>query len=334
MRFDYQQATALSQAVTSGASHTSQRRSSGVDFIAGGTDLIQLMQEHVHDSDMVVDITTLPDLDVIDVNPDGLRLGASARMAAVAAHPTVQQQYPVIAQALLASASPQVRNLATVGGNLLQRTRCGYFRDVAAPCNKRDPGTGCPAIAGHNRMHAVLGVSDNCIAAYAGDFASALVILDATVEVAGSGGTRTVAVADLHRTPGDTPHVETQLRPGDLITRIDVPASRVAVRSHYLKVRDRASFEWAVTSAAVAMELDADDVVRDARVAVGGVATKPWRLFSVEAALRGRPLTYELCQAAASSAANGAVTHGGNAYKTVLLERTVVRALAEVGGLR
>ena len=244
MRFDYQPARTLADAVASEARHTSHRGGqAGIDFIAGGTDLIQLLQEHVHDSRLIVDITTLPGLDEIEVAPSGARMGALARMATVAAHPGLQQRYPVVTQALLASASPQVRNLATLGGNLLQRTRCGYFRDAATPCNKRDPGSGCSAIEGHNRMHAVLGVSDDCIAAYAGDLATALIVLDATLQIVGPGGTRTVALADLHLLPGSTPHMETKLHPGELITRIDIPPSRAAARSHYLKVRDRASFE-------------------------------------------------------------------------------------------
>ena len=335
MRFDYQPTTTVADAVALGARHTSDRtHPSGVDFIAGGTDLIQLLQEHVHDEPAVVDVTTLPGLAAIEVGPGGARLGALARMATVAAHPGLQQRYPVVTQALLASASPQVRNLATLGGNLLQRTRCGYFRDAAVPCNKRDPGTGCPAITGRNRMHAVLGVSGACIAAYAGDLATALIVLDATLQIAGPGGTRTIALADLHLLPGSTPHIETQLHPGELITRIDIPPSRAAARSHYLKVRDRASFEWAVTSAAVAIELNDAGVVLDARVAVGGVATTPWRVPSVEAALRGRPLTTDLCRQVAAAAADGAVTHGANAFKTTLIPRTVARALAEAGGLR
>lgn len=335
MRFRYEQVDTLPDAVASGARHTSDSRpASGVDFIAGGTDLIQLMQERVLDPDRIVDITTLPDLDGIEAGRDGAHLGALARMASVASHPGVQEHYPVVAEAILASASPQVRHLATLGGNLLQRTRCGYFRDAAVPCNKRRPGSGCPATHGQNRMHAVLGVSDACIAAYAGDFASALVVLDASVEIAGPVGTRMLPVADLHEMPGATPHIETQLGPGELITRIDIPPSRAAARSHYLKVRNRATFEWAVASAAVAIELDADRVVLDARVAVGGVATKPWRVPSVEAALHGRRLTTELCRQAAASAAEGAVTHGRNTFKAPLIERTVARALAQVGGLR
>ena len=335
MRFQYQPVTTVPAAVGSGAGHTSERaHPAGVDFIAGGTDLIQLLQEHVHHSHLVVDISTLPGLDTIDVGPHGARLGALTRMATAATHPGILEQYPVVPQALLASASPQVRNLATLGGNLLQRTRCGYFRDAAAPCNKRDPGSGCPAINGRNRMHAVLGVSGDCIAAYAGDLATALIVLDATVKIAGPRGIRTISLADLHELPGTTPHVETQLRPGELITRIDIPPSRAASRSHYLKVRDRASFEWAVTSAAVAIDLDDDGVVLDARVAVGGVATKPWRVPTVEAALHGRRMTIELCRRAAASAADGAVPHGRTAFKTTLIQRTVARALEEVGGLR
>ncbi len=252
-------------------------------------------------------------------------------MSDAAAHPVVQAECPVVSEALLASASAQVRNLATLGGNLLQRTRCGYFRDPGAPCEKREPGTGCPAITGQNRFHAVLGGSEHCIATYAGDFANALLVLDATVRIAGPGGERTILVGDLHRAPGATPWVETQLAPGELILSIDVPMGLAARRSHYLKVRDRASFEWSIASAAVALDLGEDGTVRDARIAAGGVATRPWRLPQVEAALRGQRLTPALAQAAAAHAAEGAVAHGRNAYKVELIRRTVARALVETG---
>ncbi len=239
----------------------------------------------------------------------------------------------MVSEALLASASAQVRNLATLGGNLLQRTRCGYFRDPGAPCEKREPGTGCPAIAGQNRFHAVLGGSEHCIATYAGDLANALLVLDATRQDRRAGRGAHDPAADLHRRPGDTPAVETQLAPGELILSIDVPTGPAARRSHYLKVRDRASFEWSIASAAVALDLGEDGTVRDVRIAVGGVATKPWRLPQVEAALQGRRLTPALAQAAAAHAADGAVPHGRNAYKVELIRRTVARALAETGAL-
>ncbi len=332
--FAYARAASIAGAAASLARHRSDGgHAPGADFLAGGTDMMQLMGEHLRNPDRVIDISALPGLDQIELRDGSLRLGALARMSDAAAHPAVQAQCPVISEALLASASAQVRNLATLGGNLLQRTRCGYFRDPGAPCEKREPGTGCPAITGQNRFHAVLGGSEHCIASYAGDFANALLVLDATVSIAGPAGERTIPLADLHRLPGDTPAVETQLAPGELILSIDVPTGPAARRSHYLKVRDRASFEWAIASAAVALDLGDDGVVRDVRVAIGGVASKPWRLPQVEAALRGQHLTAALVRATAAHAADGAVSHGRNAYKLELIRRIVARALGETGAL-
>ena len=332
--FAYRRASGLAEAVASGARHRSDgRREPGVDLFAGGTDMMQLMRENLRNPDVVVDITGLPGLDRIETIPDGLRLGALVRMSDAAANTEVRARHTVVSEALLVSASAQVRNLATLGGNLLQRTRCGYFRDPGAPCNKREPGSGCPTILGENRLHAVLGVSDRCIATYAGDFANALLALDAKVRIAGPQGERVVAVGELHRAPGQTPEVETQLAPGELITAIDLPARAVTWRSHYLKVRDRTSFEWSIASAAVALDLADGGGVRDARVAVGGVATTPWRLPAVEGALRGRRLTPALAKEAGALAGEGAVTHGRNAYKVELIRRTVARALEETGGL-
>jgi xanthine dehydrogenase YagS FAD-binding subunit len=310
--------------------HVAGRR--GAEFIAGGTDLLQLLQERVREPAELIDINRLP-LATIEVGPDGARLGALARMADVAARADMREQFPVVVEALLLSASAQVRNMATVGGNLLQRTRCLYFRDAATPCNRREPGTGCPAQDGENRTNAILGGSAHCIAAYPGDLAVALVALDARVHVQGTGGERTLPVETLHRPPGDTPHVETVLEPGDLITAIAIPASPHARRSHYLKVRDRASFEFALASAAVALEVE-DGAIRSARVAVGGVATTPWRLRHVEAALAGRPLEARIVREAAALAAEGAEPREHNAFKVPLLRRTLERALRTVGGLR
>src|SRR5919202_2787625 len=245
------------------------RNDAPVEYIAGGTDMVQLLQEYVRRPERLVSLAGLLDRR-IDVGPQGLRLGAAATMAEGAAHPAVIQQFPLIAEALLNSASPQVRNQATMGGNVLQRTRCPYFRDVGyAACNKRAPGSGCAAIGGENRWHAVLGTSDHCIAAHASDLAVALVALDATVELLSLRSSRTVRVEDFHLLPGDTPERETVLAQGELIVAVEVPASPVARRSHYLKVRERASFEFALVSAAVALELDGDRI-RQARVALGG----------------------------------------------------------------
>ncbi len=332
--FAYLRPTSLPAALATGARHTSNDADvPGNDFFGGGTDLMQLMKEHVRNPAAVVDLAALPDMDDIVVGSDAIRLGARVTMSDAAAHAGLRAHAPVLGEALLASASPQVRNLATLGGNLLQRTRCGYFRDVALPCNKREPGSGCPAIDGLNRLHAILGTSEHCIATYAGDFANALVVVDADVVVAGPRGERRVAVADLHRPPGDAPHVETALDRGELIVAIEMRPRALARRSHYLKVRDRASFEWAIASAAVAMDLSEDLTVRDVRVAVGGVATRPWRLPAVEQALRGRRVTADLCREAGSLAAAGAVANGRNAYKIPLIRRTVARALEETAGL-
>ena len=240
------------------------------------------------------------------LDANSLRIGAFARMSDVAANQDIQRQYPVIAQALLASASPQLRNMATMGGNLLQRTRCGYFRDVGFDCNKRMAGSGCPAIRGENRLHAILGGSDACIATHPSDLAVALVALDAAIELHGADGSmRTVALADFHREPGDTPQIENVLRPGEVITAITVPASPLAQHSAYLKVRDRASFEFALVSAAVALDVQGG-TIRDARVAMGGVGTKPWRAPHAEAALRGAPANDDSFRKAAALAVQGA----------------------------
>lgn len=297
-------------------------------YIAGGTDLLQLSKDNVETSARLVDLETSAAAG-IQSTQERLRLEPLARMADVAAHPDVVNGWPVLSQALLASASPQVRNMATMGGNLLQRTRCGYFRDTAFACNKRVPGSGCPAINGENRMHAILGGSDHCIATYAGDMAVALVALDARVELTGTGGVRSVGIEDFHKVPGDTPHIETVLTPGELITGIEIPASAAARRSIYLKVRDRASFEFAVVSAAVALDTDGG-TIRGVRIAAGGVGTKPWRLPEVEAALIGKSADAATLKAAADLAGEGAKPATLNGFKLVLLKRTVLRALQTV----
>jgi xanthine dehydrogenase YagS FAD-binding subunit len=292
-------------------------------FLAGGTTLVDLMKLNVLTPQHVLDINELP-LRGID-STDGLRIGALERMSDIAEHPGV---YPMISRALLLSASQQLRNMASIGGNLLQRTRCGYFRDVAMPCNKREPGSGCPAISGANRMHAVLGTSDSCVATHASDVAVALVALDTEIRLLGASGTRTVRLADFYRLPGDTPEVENDLRPGELITEVVVPRLDWAKRSTYVKVRDRQSYEFALCSAAVALDIQ-DSRIVDARVAVGGVATIPWRLAAVEAVLRGAPATLTTFTDAASVAAEGARPLSGNGFKVSLLKRTLIRALIE-----
>jgi xanthine dehydrogenase YagS FAD-binding subunit len=307
------------------------RNDAPAEYIAGGTDMVQLLQEYVRRPERLVSLAGLLD-NRIDVGPQGLRVGAAATMAEVAAHPAVMQQFPVISEALLNSASPQVRNQATMGGNLLQRTRCPYFRDVGyVDCNKRAPGLGCAAIGGENRWHAVLGTSEHCIATNASDLAVALVALDAMVEVLGAGGQRTVPLIDFYHLPGATPHLETVLDPGEVIAAITVPASPAARRSHYLKVRDRASFEFAVVSAAVALEMDGARI-RQARIALGGVGTKPWRVPQVEAALAGASLDPTALRSAAALAAQGAQGRGHNDFKIELMQRAVVRAIETAGG--
>ena len=292
-------------------------------FLAGGTTLVDLMKLNVLTPQQVQDINGLP-LRGIDTT-DGLRIGALERMSDIAAHPGV---YPAISRALLQSASQQLRNMASIGGNLLQRTRCGYFRDVNMPCNKRNPGSGCPAVNGANRMHAILGASDSCVATHASDVAVALIALDAELVLRDAAGTRTVRLADFYRLPGETPDVEHDLRPGELITEVVVPRLDWAWRSTYVKVRDRQSYEFALCSVAVALDIDDGQVV-DARVAAGGVATVPWRLPAVEDALRGAPAGVAAFEAAAEVAAEGAKPLSGNGFKVSLLRRTVVRALLE-----
>jgi len=293
-------------------------------FLAGGTTLVDLMKLNVLTPQHVLDINELP-LRGIDTS-DGLRIGTLERMSDIATHPGV---YPMISRALLLSASQQLRNMASLGGNLLQRTRCTYFRDVATPCNRREPGSGCPAISGANRMHAVLGTSDSCAATHASDVAVALVALDAEIRLVSATGSRTVKLADFYRLPGDTPEVENDLRPGELIIEVLVPRLDWASLSTYVKVRDRQSYEFALCSAAVALDVR-DSRIVDARVAVGGVATVPWRLAAVESALRGAPATLASFEDAATVAAEGARPLSANGFKVTLLKRTVVRALLEL----
>jgi xanthine dehydrogenase YagS FAD-binding subunit len=300
-------------------------------FLAGGTTLLDLMKLDVMRPETVVDINDLKhEFAEIRADPDGLHLGAFASMAETARHPGIVRDYPVIAQSLDLAASPQIRNMATLGGNVLQRTRCNYFRDGWEACNKRNPGSGCVAIGGINRKHAVLGTSRDCIAAYPGDFAQALIALDAEVRIAGTDGARTLPFERLHVAPGTTPHIETTLRTGDVILGFFVPAQPWTRHSLYLKIRDRESYEFALASAAVAVALE-DRIVRDVRVALGGVATKPWRSREAEAVLRGNPLTPENARTAADAAFASAVTHGGNEFKPELGRRTLVRALLALG---
>jgi len=304
----------------------------GTMYIAGGTNLVDLMKCGVATPRRLVDIGELPLRDV-DVRADSLRIGALVPNSDLAAHPVVRERLPVLSQALLAGASPQLRNLATLGGNLLQRTRCGYFRDLAMPCNKRAPGSGCAALDGEHRAHAILGTSEQCIATHPSDLAVALVALDAHVCVDGPDGPRTVPATTLHLPPGDSPHHETVLRPGELITGVDVATDSLGAHSHYLKVRERASYAFAMCSAAVALDVR-DGTVHAARVALGGVATTPWRAHAAEAALIGAPVGRVAFARAGDAATEGAAPRRDNAYKVELIRRVVVRALTTLTGVR
>lgn len=318
--YTYAQAHSVREAVRGTGSETA--------FLAGGTTLVDLMKLEVMSPDRVVDINQLP-LDGITLDRKGLHIGALERMSDVAAHPLVREHYPVIAQALELSASAQLRNMASIGGNLLQRTRCGYFRDVSTPCNKREPGSGCSALEGINRGHAVLGTSDACIATHPSDLAVPLVALSAVVHLTSARGNRSVPLDGFYTLPGATPEVENVLRAGELITGITVPRAPFAARSLYMKVRDRQSYEFALTSAAVALELRGNTITR-VRIAAGGVGTRPWRLPAVERALAGRHATAATFEAAVTRAAEGAQPREYNGFKPALLRRTLVRALTEL----
>jgi xanthine dehydrogenase YagS FAD-binding subunit len=299
----------------------------GARYIGGGTNLLDLCKSGVERPLRLVDIGRLA-LAGIDELPDGgVRIGALASNTAAANHALVRQRYPLLSESLLAGASPQLRNMATVGGNLLQRTRCYYFTDpTLGGCNKRTPGSGCAAMDGYNRIHAILGASASCIAVHPSDMSIALCALDAVVRVRGPHGERAIAVADFHRLPGDTPHIDTNLADSELITAVDLPPSPFASHCHYLKVRDRASFAFALVSVAAALALE-NGIVREARIVLGGVAHKPWRSADAEAELAGRPLSEESLRRAADAALNGARPLADNAYKIELARRAVVRAM-------
>ena len=326
--FDYTAATSSADAARMVAADANAR------FIAGGTTLVDLMKLEVETPGRLVDLNMLaerePALAQIAEMPDGgLRIGALVRNSDTAWNTTVKSRFPVLSEALLAGASGQIRNMATVGGNLLQRTRCWYFRDTAMPCNKREPGSGCSAIAGHNRMHAVLGTSNQCIATSPGDMPVAMAALGAVVRVRGARGERTIPITDFHVVPGAHPERETILRHGELITAVDIPALAYGQRSHYRKVRDRASYAFALASAAVILDVQGG-TVRNARVALGGIATKPWRAMDAERHLTGKRATADVFRAAADIALSGAVPRSENAFKIELAKRTLVRALTTV----
>ncbi|MEH2205672.1 MAG: xanthine dehydrogenase family protein subunit M [Nostoc sp.] len=300
-------------------------------YLAGGTSLIDLMKLNVQTPKQLVDINPLP-LTKIEVQGNGVRIGAMTSNSDVAYNPIIQERYPVLSEALLSGASPQLRNMASVGGNLLQRTRCYYFRDTAFPCNKRVPGSGCPAVEGYNRIHAILGGSDRCIATHPSDMAVAMIALDAVVQTRGPRGERSIPLVDFHLLPGETPQRETVLEHGELIVAVDLPALNFARRSHYLKVRDRASYAFAMTSVAAALDIQ-NGIIRSARIALGGVGTKPWRAFEAEKALLNKLANQATFQAAALAAIAGAKPQKYNGFKVELAKRTIVKALTTVGGM-
>ena len=333
--FIYQRATEPETAVHLAAVAKTNGVAMPAEYLAGGTTLLDLMKLNVVRPEVVVDINPLAAAGYgrIELSQNGLRLGALVRMAQAAGHPEIKTQYPVIAQSLSLAASQQIRNMASLGGNVLQRTRCTYFRDVSyTQCNKRSPGSGCAAISGVNRIHAVLGTSDQCIATYPGDFAQALIALDAAVELVGPDGTRTVPFSALHRKPGGTPDRETNLRPNEMIASFLVPAAPWCRRSLYLKVRDRESYEFALASAAVALDQQ-NGAVRTARIALGGVATVPWRAIEAERLVRDKPINGETATAAAEAAFAAAKGYGQNDFKIELGKRTLARALQQAAAL-
>ena len=304
-------------------------------FLGGGTNLIDLMKMGVETPAQLVDITRLP-MAQIEELPEGkgVRIGALARNSDVAEHGLIRERYPVLSQALLAGASPQLRNMATVGGNLMQRTRCYYFYDPAFPqCNKRNPGSGCGALNGYNRIHAILGQSEQCIATNPSDMSVALAALEAVVRVQGPNREREIPIADFHRLPGSTPNVDTNLKEDELITAVDLPATPFATRSHYLKVRDRASYAFAIVSVAVALEMDAGKKIAAVRIALGGVAHKPWRAQKAEQQLMGNSADEKNFRAAAEAELAAAKGYAYNQFKIELAKRSIVRALTTVAGM-
>lgn len=318
--FHYSRPTDVQQAV--------QMSSAASRFIAGGTNLLDLMKENISHPEHLIDITGLPLHDIQETAEGGLRIGALVSNADLAWHPLIEQRYPLLSQAILAGASPQLRNMASTGGNLLQRTRCYYFYDAAVPCNKRQPGSGCPARNGLNRIHAILGASEQCVATHPSDMCVALAALAARVHVEGRGGARVIEFADFHRLPGDAPQRDNQLADDELITAIELPADHLARHSHYLKIRDRASYAFALVSVAAALELDGDEII-DARLALGGVAHKPWRDRAVEALLIGRTVSRETFSAAADVLLQDAEPLEHNGFKVKLARRAIIRALSD-----
>lgn len=319
--FDYHQATDHDAAIELSL------RQSDARYLGGGTNLVDLMRETVERPAALIDVTALS-ADIDETDDGGLRIGAAVTNSALASDPRVRVRYPGLSRAILCGASAQIRNMATVGGNILQRTRCAYFYDIAANCNKREPGAGCDAREGFHRYHAILGASAACIATHPSDMCVALVALDARVHLTGPEGARTVALSELHRQPGDRPDLETQLQPQELITAIELPPLPMAARSHYRKVRDRASYAFALVSVAAMIDVDVNGhTITDARVALGGVGSVPWRARQAEAALRGKPATRATLETAADAELAGAQPLPGNAFKVELARRVMISEL-------
>ena len=322
INFQYARASDVADAVRQIAADPAAK------FIAGGTNLIDLMKEDVERPSQLIDISRLPLRTVEQTEGGGLKIGALVPNSDLAYHPLIAQRYPMVASAVLAGASAQLRNMASTGGNLLQRTRCAYFYDTATPCNKREPGSGCSAITGLNRMHAILGASEACIATHPSDMCVALVALDAKVHVAGPAGERSIAFADFHRLPENTPQRDTNLEPNEIVTAVELPARGFATNYTYLKIRDRLSYAFALVSVAAALELEGS-TIKEARLALGGVAHKPWRDLSVEASLRGQTAKREAFMGAADALLRDAKGRAHNAFKIDLARRAVVRALTQ-----
>ena len=320
--FEYARASDVADAVRMIAADPAAK------FIAGGTNLIDLMKENVARPSRVIDITHLPLRRVEEVKDGGLRIGALVPNSDLAYHPKIEARYPLLASAILAGASQQLRNMASTGGNLLQRTRCLYFYDTTTPCNKREPGSGCSAIGGFNRGHAILGTSEHCIATHPSDMCVALAALEARVLVTGKGGERSIAFADFHRLPGDTPQIDSNLRPDEIITAIELPPKGFAANYTYLKIRDRLSYAFALVSIAVGLEVEGG-TIKEARLALGSVAHKPWRDRDAEAQLKGAPATRESFQRAADAVLRDARGFGHNDFKIELARRGIVRALTQ-----
>jgi xanthine dehydrogenase YagS FAD-binding subunit len=322
IEFQYARASGVADAVRQLAGDPAAK------FVAGGTNLIDLMKMDVERPTRVIDITGLPLTEVEGTPGGGLRIGAMVRNTDLAYHPVVERRYPVLASAILAGASAQLRNMASTGGNLLQRTRCAYFYDTALPCNKREPGSGCAAVDGQNRMHAILGTSAACIATHPSDMCVALAMLEAKVHVTGRSGDRAMAFADFHRLPADTPQRDTNLEAGELITAVELPPRGFAANYTYLKIRDRLSYAFALISVAAGLELDGDTII-EARFALGGVAHKPWRDPRAEAVLRGQPAGMPAFARAADLLLQDARGYGRNTFKIDLARRCIIRALTQ-----